>query len=92
MASLRLLSPTPRVRSGRGLRDRILERTPETVQPPHHQRVAAARMVGRIAQARTFAGAASGVLEDALATLGPRNVAPQDERLVVGRDAGVSVA
>ena len=40
IASFKLRSPTPCVRSDLGVRDEVLERPPQPVEAPHHQRVA----------------------------------------------------
>ena len=90
MASWRLLSPTPRVRSSsaramRSLSDRPRRSRRQTTRVSPVRRCESARC-----EVRSLGGAARGVFEDLLAASLSERVALEVEGLVVGGDAGVA--
>jgi len=71
--------------------DEILERTPQSVEPPDDEDVALPDIVERLLQAEPLgAGAAGGVGEDLLATRRREGVLLQVEDLFEGGDTGIT--
>ena len=73
-----------------GVRDEVLERPAQPVEPPHHQRVAGTELGERLAQGGALGRAARRVLEDALAPGRLQRLPLQVELLVLGLDARVA--